>query len=507
MMMAPSTRDDGALDEWASLREQLDGWPFTENFAVTVGDKNGPRFQYTKGNFTLRTKVLTASTSKWPMAMMFLGLIADGSIRSLDDKANQYVPWWTKDAADLKSTVTVRHLLSFTSGFGGGKPGEENVTATCMDNITLPHGDDFEACAQDLYANTSLVGTPGEAFGYNSIHLQLMGSVAMHATGLDSIQLVLRRYLYQPYAFNDSSCELPSAANPQLAVCLNTSALDYEQFLLRTLSYSALPQPLVEESERSYTPFLAKLPTLYGLYGFGHWIECFDSVEGFTQECEAAQIHCDPGAFGFYPLIDRAKGCECTQGPARDALVTRASIPHGASPSSRELTRASRSSAELPSLTKKSFHPSNLLRAAHPIPTFRRLHADRRERERRLLSAQRYPRVPSLSCEASRGCCHGGRAPHTSHLCPPHAAIQRPLPGRRQLHRAVYPEAGAVHVKTKELGWECDVGKGRWGAHRTALAATAHSDRRHGDAHFVTRVKDINCNRNTILLQKSRNDW
>ena len=48
--------------------------------------------------------------------------------------------------------------------------------------------------------------------------------------------------------------------------------------------------------------------TLYGDYGFGHFLECFDSVEGFTEDCKAAMVHSDPGAFGFYPLVDRRLG-------------------------------------------------------------------------------------------------------------------------------------------------------------------------------------------------------
>ena len=42
--------------------------------------------------------------------------------------------------------------------------------------------------------------------------------------------------------------------------------------------------------------------------GFGHFLECFDSYQGYTKECAAAQVHCDPGAFGYYPLLDRRYG-------------------------------------------------------------------------------------------------------------------------------------------------------------------------------------------------------
>ena len=57
---------------------------------------------------------------------------------------------------------------------------------------------------------------------------------------------------------------------------------------------------LLCRSEVDATPFNRDGYQLYGLYGFGHFLECFDSSEGFTPACEAAMVHCDPGAFGFY---------------------------------------------------------------------------------------------------------------------------------------------------------------------------------------------------------------
>ena len=154
----------------------------------------------------LNTPVGTASTSKWPLAMMFVGLVQYGTIGSLDDLASKYVPWWSKDPKDLKSTVTLRHLLSFTSAFGGGVPGQENTTKTCMDSNKTT---DYMACAREIYHQTNLSGTPGIDFSYNSIHLQLAGAIAISVTGLD-IQGVLKKYLFDAYSMGETSCALPS---------------------------------------------------------------------------------------------------------------------------------------------------------------------------------------------------------------------------------------------------------------------------------------------------------
>ena len=42
--------------------------------------------------------------------------------------------WWTKDRSDSRWNVTLRTLLSFTSGFGEQEEGSSNVTRTCNES-------------------------------------------------------------------------------------------------------------------------------------------------------------------------------------------------------------------------------------------------------------------------------------------------------------------------------------------------------------------------------------
>lgn len=314
---------------WEKLEAQLEAWPLTKNFAVAVGTKEGNRFTYSSPSFSMDTRIGTASTSKWPLAMMFVGLVQDGTIRSLDSRAHEYVPWWTRDPADAKSNVTLRHLLSFTSGFGGGAPGLAEVAyePSCMDSAAPTVS--YEACARELYETTNLTGTPGTVYAYNSLHLQLAGAIALAASGESDIQKIVAKYLLEPYGMNASSCAIPSARVPQLSVCLETTGADYERFLHATLTRSVLSAELVAESERDYTPFLADFYTLYGDYGFGHFLECFDSPGGFTAECAERQVHCDPGAYGFYPLVDRKLGfyMEIVAYEANATFYPRSGIP------------------------------------------------------------------------------------------------------------------------------------------------------------------------------------
>eukprot|EP00035_Acanthoeca_spectabilis_P006887 m.130310 g.130310 ORF g.130310 m.130310 type:complete len:184 (+) comp13709_c0_seq1:197-748(+) len=104
--------------QWEALREALQSWTdlsFDANYAVTVGDATGNLFTYVSPGFSMTTRVEGASLSKWPSAVMISGLVADG-ILSYDDLASKYLPYWSTEKNDPRSRVTLRSLLSFTSG-------------------------------------------------------------------------------------------------------------------------------------------------------------------------------------------------------------------------------------------------------------------------------------------------------------------------------------------------------------------------------------------------------
>lgn len=317
--------------KWKILHDLLSGWELTTEYAVSVGDASGPLFTYEGGNFTMNTEIPTGSTSKWPSAMMFAGLVDDGTIKSLDDPVSKYVPYWTKNASDLRSEVTMRTLLSFTSGFGGGSPGEEPNTRAgkawrkdrglprnqkkLHERLTEEIGakdasacdqmkGDVAKCAQSIYEKVELIGKPGHVYSYNSNHLTLAAGVAMAASGLDW-KTIVQKYLVEPFNMHKSfyygNC-------PDFAASLITTGSDYQNFLHGLLTYKSLSKEMIKASEQDYTPFMSDFYTLYGNYGFGHFLMCFDSVEGMTQACRDAQCHMDPGAYGFIPIIDRKYG-------------------------------------------------------------------------------------------------------------------------------------------------------------------------------------------------------
>ena len=397
---------------WDPLHTLLSRWPYTDNFLVQVGNASGIQFEYSRGNMTPDAHVLTASTSKWPSAMALAGVVADGSIKSLDSKVNDYVPWWSTNVSDPRSNVTLRHLLSFTSGFGNGMPGNESYKGMpCMrwqGNIT------YEECAKEVHDKVEIWCSPGQCYSYNGNHLKLAGVMAMHATGL-SIQGVLDKYMTKGLRMSSTACSYtPKGAthvelepNPDLSVCLNTTGHDYGSFLSGLLNRDILSKEVIDASEQDYTPgdMMGDGYVLYGHYGFGHFLECFDSYQGFTKECAAAKVHCDPGAFGFCSYRRARTRLPCCVGAQVNVFES-----HAVRPSAR---------------------PSVWLLGNH-----------RRLRAWRQLPAQRHPRVPSRAHQAV----HRPHRPGQEHLLEPRHA-QVALHGRTRLCQRLLLSPGALQVR------------------------------------------------------------
>merc|ERR1712228_231839 len=78
---------------------------------------------------------------------------------------------------------------------------------------------------------------------------------------------------------------------PDFGGNLITTGEDYERFLAGLLGYKTLSKAIVDASEEDSTPFLGDFYTLYGDYGFGHFLMCFDSVHGFTDKCRQDMCH------------------------------------------------------------------------------------------------------------------------------------------------------------------------------------------------------------------------
>ena len=121
-------------------------------------------YEHIVGDFAPDRRVAVASASKMVSGTLLFELIRQGRL-SLDSTTGQMLGW-TGD----KAGITLRHLLSFTSGL------QPSHLCTFQPGITLAD------CVASI-AQTSRVAAPGTRFDYGSTHLHVAARMAEVSTG------------------------------------------------------------------------------------------------------------------------------------------------------------------------------------------------------------------------------------------------------------------------------------------------------------------------------------
>ena len=292
----------GGLDDWEPLRAAIDASEL-EDVTVLIGTADGVAFVHEKGTSQSDTVYALASASKWLSSVTALRLAEEGTL-TLEDNPQDHLSWWTADAADPRSAITVEQLLSFTSGFGGDIDG-----VPCVED-----GDStLEACAQEIH-DTLHTYEPGSTFHYGPAHLQVVAAMASAATSRRWHRL-FRQQIGDPLGMAPTTgFALPSLDNPRAAGGGTGSAQDYASFLIALSSGQLLSAASLEVMAADHTGdgvTLAGLPAtaMDGRswhYGLGCWREC--AGETHTADCEKPGVLSSPGAFGFYPWWDQGRG-------------------------------------------------------------------------------------------------------------------------------------------------------------------------------------------------------
>ena len=267
------------------------------DFTVLLETQDGRRFTHSHGNSTATTVYESASTSKWVTATVIMDAVDQGAI-ALASTAHDLIPFWTEQ------TVTLEHLLSFTSGYSNDPLG-------C---INLPNAN-FTNCVETIYNNNPTPAAAGTEFDYASGHLQVAGLMTINALGLSSWAQVFAAFSTRTGLLPTSTYDLPSASNPRLAGGMHWTGEEYLG-LLRALSrgtvLTAQSRAALFASHRGAavvagSPTLLEPPNGLGedwAYGLGNWLECrstaFDCAEGVRNS--------SPGAYGGYPFIDFEHG-------------------------------------------------------------------------------------------------------------------------------------------------------------------------------------------------------
>jgi D-alanyl-D-alanine-carboxypeptidase/D-alanyl-D-alanine-endopeptidase len=297
----PPAPDGGAADGggWADIEALLAARAAEAGvsaFGLTVWDASDrQRYEYMAGGFTAETRVAIASASKMVAALVIFDVIRRGQL-SLASSTGSVLGWTGDNGA-----ITLRHLLSFTSGL------RREAGCTLNPLITLA------SCVQDI-ALAPVQAPPGTRFDYGSTHLHVAARMAEVVTGRTWDQLfheTLRAPLSLPdeVAFFTFPRQASGRMNPLIAGGMRASTRDYARFLALTFHKGTAGGVTVGTPElfdaQSREPFpdvtIGYTPFPPGRYGLGSWVMCPAPAEG-------CPVVTSPGAFGFTPWLDREAG-------------------------------------------------------------------------------------------------------------------------------------------------------------------------------------------------------
>jgi CubicO group peptidase (beta-lactamase class C family) len=193
-----------------------------------------------------------------------------GMIESLDQRLFDFFPEFSHYAEGKKTEITIRHLLTMTSGL--------NWDESYNDSMKL-HDISY---ALDFILRQPLVENPGSTFSYNSASSQLLAQIVEKATGMD-IEKFTIQYLFEPLGI--SAFEWTKEKNGLISAWagLRMRSRDMLKFGMLYLNegkwndHQIISSRLVEESMHTH---IYEEEPYYG-YGYQFWT-LVDSV-GNTQ--------------------------------------------------------------------------------------------------------------------------------------------------------------------------------------------------------------------------------
>jgi CubicO group peptidase (beta-lactamase class C family) len=272
---------------------------------VVVAGKRGEISRVNVGNITGTSQLPIASASKWLTSAVVLQLVGEGKL-SLDKPISTWLP----DIAADAGTITLRQLLSQTSGLGlaGAEMRQDH-------RITLGQS------AREV-TDAPLVSRPGTTFVYGGPGFQVAGAVVEAVTGQhweDVFQERIARPLgmdhtYWTHIGAPDTNPAPGAEtrNPVLQGGAVSTVEDYMHFLSmvanngRYNGRTVLTRDAVKMMLTDQTAAAVMTPTHVPLldqahYALGNWCEKWDKLGRCTRSSSL-------GAWGTYPWIDRPSG-------------------------------------------------------------------------------------------------------------------------------------------------------------------------------------------------------
>ena len=229
-----------------------------------------------------------ASVQKSVVAVL-AGMAQARGLLSLDDPATDHLRRWTEATADQERAVTIRHLMTMTSG--------------------LTPQLDYEA-------------EPGSTWRYNTPAYHRLLRIVATAAGLDRNE-VTREWLTGRLGMRDSRWEVRRGANAAVASGFATTARDLARFGLLILAGGTWNGETIVEDTAFLAEMLRPSQTLNPSYGLLWWVNGQASSMSWTLPPETSGGTLIPSAPPDLVAAQGARDRKLYVVPSLDLVVTR----------------------------------------------------------------------------------------------------------------------------------------------------------------------------------------
>lgn len=242
------------------------------------------------GDFNGKIQVPAGVASQWLVAAAVMAYVDDGKI-SLDDKVSKYIPIFAKY---MKTYITIRNCLSFTTGIRADPPGPLKL----LQKSKYP---DLETEVDAFASKREIETNPGTEVYFSQIGPDIAARV-LEVITKKTFDRVVQDKILRPCKMRATSFTNENGVTSNAADGAVTTANDYINFLAMLLNKGSfegkkvLSEKSVEDLETIQFP---KLPVKYmpkeaaGLKtGLGCWLGNGDLVSSIYLT-------------GFWPYVDR----------------------------------------------------------------------------------------------------------------------------------------------------------------------------------------------------------
>lgn len=286
--VAPSTSPE--MDAFLSANQKLLG-----NDLIALAYRDG-KIVYKKeiekqiGDFNGRVQVPAGVASQWLVAATIMAYVDEGKV-SLEDKVSKYIPIFAKY---MKTYITIRNCLSFTTGIHADPPGPLKL----LEKSKYP---DLETEVNAFASKRDIESNPGTEIFFSQIGPDIAARVLEVITKKTFDRCVSDKIL-RPCKMRGTSFTNDNGLVTNAASGAITTASDYINFLGMLLDKGMFDGKRVLSEKAVADMETIQFPTLPVKYmpkeasglkmGLGCWIDNGSTVTSLNMT-------------GFYPYVDR----------------------------------------------------------------------------------------------------------------------------------------------------------------------------------------------------------